>query len=128
MSLPPRPSALIVEDDILIALDLEATMDKLGFEVCGLAPSAREARALAMSNEPDIVLMDVYLDGCRDGIEAGRWVHEVCDVPVVFITALGDRDTLDRIHELVPGAPVLQKPVYRKRLAETLSQISAGQS
>jgi response regulator of citrate/malate metabolism len=119
---------LIVEDDILIALDLEATMDKLGFEVCGLAHSAREARALAMSNEPDIVLMDVYLDGCRDGIEAGRWVHEVCDVPVVFITAFGDRDTLDRIHEVVPGAPVLQKPVYRKRLAETLSQISTAQA
>jgi response regulator of citrate/malate metabolism len=109
-------------------LDLEATMDKLGFEVCGLAPSAREARALAMSNELDVVLMDVYLDGCRDGIEAGRWVHEVCDVPVVFITAFGDRDTLDRIHEVVPGAPVLQKPVYRKRLAETLSQISAAQA
>ena len=127
MSLPPRPSALIVEDDILIALDLEATMDKLGFEVCGLAPSAREARALAMRNEPDIVLMDVYLDGCRDGIEAGRWLREICDVLIVFVTAFGDRDTLDRIHEQVPGAPVLQKPVYRERLAEAVSQIGAAQ-
>jgi response regulator of citrate/malate metabolism len=81
-----------------------------------------------MSNELDVVLMDVYLDGCRDGIEAGRWVHEVCDVPVVFITAFGDRDTLDRVHEMVQGAPVLQKPMYRKRLAETLSQISAAQA
>jgi two-component system, response regulator PdtaR len=127
MSSPPRPSALIVEDDILIALDLEATLDKLGFEVCGLAPSAREARALAMSNEPDIVLMDVYLDGCRDGIEAGRWLREVCEVPIVFVTGFGDRDTLDRIHDQVPGAPVVPKPVYRERLAEAISQLSPCQ-
>lgn len=57
---PHRRSALIVEDEILIALDLEATMSALGFEV-GLAPSAREARAFAMDNQPDVVVMDVYL-------------------------------------------------------------------
>lgn len=118
---------MIVEDEILIALDLEATMSGLGFEVCGLAPSAREARALAISNQPDVVVMDVYLDGCRDGIEAGRWLREVCEVPVVFVTSYSDRATVERIHEQVPGAPVLQKPVYRERLAEAISQVGAGQ-
>jgi DNA-binding NarL/FixJ family response regulator len=117
---------LIVEDEILIALDLEATMSGLGFEVCALAPSAREARALAMSNQPDVVVMDVYLDGCRDGIEAGRWLREVCEVPVVFVTSYSDKATVERIHEQVPGAPVLQKPVYRERLAEAISQVGAG--
>jgi DNA-binding NarL/FixJ family response regulator len=122
----PKRSVLIVEDEILIALDLEATMSGLGFEVCGLAPSAREARALAMSNQPDVVVMDVYLDGCRDGIEAGRWLREVCEV-VVFVTSYSDKATVERIHEQVPGAPVLQKPVYRERLAEAISQVGAGQ-
>jgi two-component system, response regulator PdtaR len=52
-----RRRALIVEDEIMIALDLEADMSALGFDVCGLAPSASQARSLAMSNEPDVVLL-----------------------------------------------------------------------
>ena len=54
-----RNRALIVEDEFLIALDLEAAMTGLGFEICGLAPNAEEARSLAMSHQPDVVLVDV---------------------------------------------------------------------
>ena len=68
----PRRRALIVEDEALIAFDLEATMSALGFDVCDLAPSGERARSLAMSDQPDIVLMDVCLDGCREGIEVAR--------------------------------------------------------
>jgi response regulator of citrate/malate metabolism len=64
---PHRRRALIVEDEIMVALDL--AMCALGFDVCGLAPSAREARAVAMSDEPDIVLMDVNLEGGREGMK-----------------------------------------------------------
>ena len=59
--------ALIVENEFLIALDLEASMTRLGFEICGLAPNAEEARSLAMSHQPDVVLVDVYLGGAREG-------------------------------------------------------------
>jgi len=65
--------ALIIEDEFLIALDLEATMFKLGFDVCALAPSAYKARALAMSNQPDVALVDIWLEGGREGIEIARW-------------------------------------------------------
>jgi two-component system, response regulator PdtaR len=112
-----RRRALIVEDEFLIALDLEADMCALGFDVCGLAPSASKARSLAMSNQPDVVLMDVNLEGGREGIEAARWLREVCETAVVFVTSYNDDDTVERIHEQVPGAPVLPKPVYRERLA-----------
>ncbi len=54
-----RSRVLIVEDEFLIALDLEAAMTGLGFEICGLAPNAEEARSLAMNHQPDIVLVDV---------------------------------------------------------------------
>ena len=64
-----RSRVLIVEDEFLIALDLEAAMSGLGFEICGLAPNAEEARSLAMSHQPDVVLVDVYLGGAREGIE-----------------------------------------------------------
>jgi DNA-binding response OmpR family regulator len=116
--------ALIVEDEILIALELEEAMSDLGFEVADLAPNSREAYAMAMRHQPDIVLMDVCLDGGREGIEAGRWLREVCDVPVVFVTACNDQATLDRIDEQVPGAPVLPKPVYPGRLAEAVASAS----
>ena len=56
-----RSRALIVEDEFLIALDLEAAMSGLGFEICGLAPNGDEARSIAMDHQPDVVLVDVYL-------------------------------------------------------------------
>ncbi len=119
---PRRPRALIVEDEIIIALDLEDAMCRLGYDSCGLAPTDRQARYLAMSDRPDVVLMDVCLEGGREGIETARWLREVCGASVVFITANNDQGTLARIHERVPGAPVLSKPVYREQLAKAVSQ------
>jgi two-component system, response regulator PdtaR len=121
---PRRRSALIVEDEFLIALDLEADLCALGFDVCELAANARQARSLAMSNEPDVVLMDVNLEGGREGIEAARWLREVCDTAVVFVTSYNDDDTVERIRQQVPGAPVLAKPVYRETLADAVAEVS----
>ena len=103
--------ALIVDDEFLIAFDLEASMHELGFDVCNVASNEKDAKALAMSNPPDVAVIDVYLGGARTGIETARWLKEVCDVPVVFVTAHSDDSTLERIHDVVPGAPVLSKPV-----------------
>jgi DNA-binding NarL/FixJ family response regulator len=71
--------------------------------------------------------MDVYLEGGREGIETARWLREVCGASVVFVTASTDEDTLERIHDQVPGAPVLSKPGYRDRLAEAVAQVSEVQ-
>jgi DNA-binding NarL/FixJ family response regulator len=114
--------ALIVDDEFLIAFDLEASMHELGFDVCTVASNETAAKELAMSNPPDVVVMDVYLGGARTGIETARWLKEVCDVPIVFVTAYNDDRTLERIHEVVPGAPVLSKPVYRDTLAHAVSE------
>ena len=113
--------ALIVDDEFLIAFDLEASMRELGFDVCAVASNERDAMELAMNDPPDVVVMDVYIGGTRAGIEAGRWLREVCGVPVVFVTAHSDDGTLERIHDVVPGAPVLSKPVYRENLARAVS-------
>lgn len=115
--------ALIVEDEVVIALDLQEAMSSLGFEISDLAANPNRAFSLAMSNQPDLVLMDVCLDGGREGIEAGRWLREVCGVPVVFVTGYNDPDTVERIHERVPGAPVLPKPVYREGLADAVAEM-----
>ena len=119
-SSPRLRRALIVEDELMIALDLEDAMSALGFDICSLASTADTARLITMDHQPDVVLMDVNLDGGREGIEAGRWLQEVCDVPVVFVTAYFDEGTIERIHEQVPGAPVLAKPVCRQILADAV--------
>ena len=118
-----RPCALIVEDEVHVALELEDAMSALGFYVCGIAPSENRARALAMSDSPDVVLMDVNLQGGREGIEAARWIREVCRAEVVFVTAYTEENTLQRIREQVPGARVLAKPISHRRLAQALANL-----
>jgi DNA-binding NarL/FixJ family response regulator len=118
-----RPCALIVEDEPFVALDLEDRMLELGFYVCGVAPTQDRACSLAASEHPDVVLMDICLEGGREGIEAARWLREACRAEVVFITGHTDRTTLERIHEQVPGAPVLPKPVSLAQLAEVVSAL-----
>lgn len=117
-----RPRALIVEDEIVIALDLENAMADLGYDVCALAPSQRSARAVAMEEEPDLALVDVCLDGGREGIETARWLREVCGISIIFVTACDDEATAERIRERVPGAPVLAKPIYRDGLADAVAR------
>jgi DNA-binding response OmpR family regulator len=124
---PPHRRALIVEDEIFFAISLEADMNALGFDICDLAANGQQASMLAMSNQPDIVLMDINLEGGREGIEVARWLRTVVEAPIVFITGYADRDTVERIHEQVPGAPVLPKPLYRGRLANAVTAVTTHQ-
>ena len=78
-------------------MSLVTDMQALGSE-CDLGANGQDAFLQAMEDAPDIVLMDVNLEGGREGIEAARWLREVCDIPVVFVTAYSDPDTIERIH------------------------------
>ncbi len=126
--LPPHlRRALIVEDEIYFAINLEADMHALGFDICDLAANGQQACRLAKSNQPDVVLMDINLEGGREGIEVARWLRKVCEAPIVFITGYTDRDTVERIHKQVPEAPVLSKPVYGDRLADAVAAVTTHQ-
>jgi DNA-binding NarL/FixJ family response regulator len=98
-----RNRALIVEDEFLIA-------------------PKRPAR-WPWNHLPDVVLVDVYLGGAREGIETARWLRDVCDASVVLVTAHTDDATLERIREVVPGSPILAKPVYRESLAAAVAEV-----
>ena len=115
--------ALIVEDETMVALGLEAEMHELGFDTCDLAANGRQAFRHAMTHRPDVALMDINLEGGREGIEFARRLRDLCDVPIVFVTGYSDTDTVKRVHEQVPGAPVLPKPVYRERLADAVAAV-----
>jgi two-component system, response regulator PdtaR len=119
---PPRHGrALIVDDEIFFAISLEADMRALGFDICDLAANGQQASILAMSNRPDVVLMDINLEGGREGIEVARWLRNVCGAPIVFVTGYTDADTVERIHQQVPDAPVLAKTSYHHRLADAVA-------
>jgi response regulator of citrate/malate metabolism len=95
-----------------------------GFEVSGLAANAREAMSLAMNDKPDLVVMDIYLNGARDGIEAARSIRETFGTQIVFVTAYTDDDgIIERIHKQVFDAPVLPKPLYGDRLGSAIEQL-----
>ena len=115
------PRALIVEDEPMIALGLEAHLRELGFPSCDLATEEDQALSRAKRNRPDVVLMDVNLEGGREGIELARRLREACDVPIVFVTGYTDNETIDRIRSQVPGAPVIPKPVWGDRLSEAIA-------
>ena len=111
-----RSRALIVEDEPLCALDLEAHMHELGFDSCHLV-------ANGASHEPDIVLMDVNLEGSHEGIEVAKKLREACEARIVFVTGYTDPDTVKRIRKEVPGAPLLPKPVWGDRLADAVKAV-----
>jgi signal transduction histidine kinase len=87
---------MIVEDERILALDLAEKLDDLGYTVAGLAARGEEAIELARQLHPELILMDVRLDGEIDGITAAETIRDEHDVPVVFLTAHADEDTLQR--------------------------------
>jgi DNA-binding response OmpR family regulator len=122
---PPSryPRALIVEDETLIALGLEAHLRGLGFQACDLASDGHQALSRAMNNPPNVVLMDVNLEGNREGIEVARRLREQCDIPIVFVTGCTDSETIELLRSEVPGAPVLPKPVWGDRLTDAVENV-----
>jgi light-regulated signal transduction histidine kinase (bacteriophytochrome) len=93
---PRGARVLVVEDDGVLALDLAETLDDLGYTVAGTATRGEEAIDLARRLHPNLILMDVGLAGDIDGIAAAEAIREEHDVPVVFLTAHADDDTLHR--------------------------------
>src|SRR5262249_20950964 len=117
------PRALIVEDETMIALSLEAHLRELGFQACDLAADGHQALSRAMSNPPNVVLMDVNLEGNRVGIEGARTFEVPLDGPIVFVSGCTDSETIQLLRSEVPGAPVLPKPVWGDRLADAVESV-----
>ena len=93
---------LVVEDEPIVALDIQARLSRLGFEVAGHATTGAEALRLAESARPDLVLMDVLLAGPLDGIDTARKLILCHRLPVVYLTAASDEATLERAKESGP--------------------------
>jgi len=110
---------LIVEDEKIIALDLQRRLERFGYSVIGMASDGAEAVTAAREGRPDIILMDIMLAGAMDGIEAAKQVRAELGIPVIFLTAYTDERTLDRAKEVEPFGYIL-KPFKERELYTTI--------
>jgi diguanylate cyclase (GGDEF)-like protein/PAS domain S-box-containing protein len=110
---------LIVEDEKIIALDLQRRLEKFGYSVVALAATAQEAVEAALEYHPDIILMDIMLGGDRDGVDAAVEIKEQHNVPIVFLTAYADERTVERAKKAEPVGYVL-KPFKERELQTTI--------
>jgi PAS domain S-box-containing protein len=90
----PRPRILIVEDETIVALDLQQRLTGLGYRVQGLAQDGKEAIQRFLEQKPDLVLMDIDLGPGMGGIETALAIHKRSDVPIIYVTANSDADTV----------------------------------
>jgi len=106
---------LVVEDERIVARDLQRSLTDLGYSVPVTAASADQAITLATEHCPDLVLMDIRIKGKRDGIETASILRKRFDVPIVYLTAFADEATLERAKATEPFG-YLMKPVRNSDL------------
>jgi two-component system cell cycle sensor histidine kinase/response regulator CckA len=115
----PAPSILIVEDEGIIAGHIASLLLKTGYEVAGIVESSEEALAKIPELNPALVLMDIRIKGSMDGIETTAKLRESLDVPVVYLTAHTDQQTIDRA-KITGAFGFLTKPIHHTSLATTI--------
>ncbi|MFH1476540.1 MAG: response regulator [Verrucomicrobiota bacterium] len=110
---------LIVEDEIIVAKDIQNSLTGLGYTVAGVADSGAEAVERAGVLKPDLILMDVMLKGAMDGIEAAERIRRKHSVPIIYLTAYTDDDTLRRA-KATEAFGYLLKPFEDRELRTTI--------
>jgi CheY-like chemotaxis protein len=103
-----RPKLLIVEDESEVAKTLEMKLKKFGYTVVGSERSAEKGIEKAGELHPDIVLMDIELSGTMDGIQAADAIRKKYQIPSIYITAICDAKTLQRVGASIPYGYILK--------------------
>ncbi len=100
---------LIVEDQELYAEQLEMLVDKLGYEHIATVDNSTHALSMILKNVPDLILMDIHIQGSHDGIELAEMIHQSHLIPIIFITSLQDDETFQRANK-IQAVHFLMKP------------------
>lgn len=114
-----QPRILIVEDERIVAKDIQNRLVKLGYEVTGSAASGQDAMRLAGDTHPDLILMDIMLQGDLDGVQTAEAIRRQFHIPVVYLTAYSDTPTLQRAKVTEPFGYLL-KPFEERDLHITI--------
>ena len=116
-----KPRILVVEDDRIIARSLRMILEQLGYEVTALASTGQAAIREAEETKPDLILMDIILDGAMDGIEATEVIRSHLSIPVIYLSAHSDRATRQRAGATQPFG-YLSKPIMKEELRRIIEQ------
>jgi DNA-binding LytR/AlgR family response regulator len=103
-----KTTVLVVEDESIVAKDIQQSLTKLGYNVVATASTGEKAIALAAELKPDIVLMDIMLKGTITGIEAAAEIKKTEAIPVIFLTAYADESTLERAKVTEPYGYIIK--------------------
>ena len=113
------PKILIVEDEMITALDLRHILQNLGYQVVGIASSGEEAMAKVDLTQPDLILMDIVLAGPTDGVSTTQRIQSRYDIPVIYVTAYSDAQTVKRAMHSRPYGYVV-KPFKQEQLRDAI--------
>ena len=118
-NLMKKQKILIVEDEVIIAHHLKNMIKNLGQYECESVTSGEHAVELSKTYEPDLIFMDINLSGQMNGIEAAKQIRTKNEVPVVFVSAYTDEDTIEKAKRTNPSG-YLTKPIYAHAVEKTL--------
>ncbi|MES2704152.1 MAG: LytTR family transcriptional regulator DNA-binding domain-containing protein [Bacteroidota bacterium] len=105
----------IVEDEFIIASDIQSTLQELDYDVPAPCKNYDEAIAMLVKERPDIAILDIQLAGSRDGVDVAEYIRQHIDIPFIFLTANSDAATVERVKKVQPNA-YLTKPFQKKDL------------
>ena len=105
-----KNNILVIEDEAIVSKDIQQSLKKLGYNVVGSAAMGEKAIALAKEMNPDLVLMDIMLKGEMSGIEAAEQIREQLKIPVIYLTAYADENTLAKAKVTEPYGYII-KPI-----------------
>ncbi len=115
----PEVKILITEDESIVARDLASRLQKMGYVITEVVDSGKSAIESVLRHQPDLILMDIMLQGEIDGIETAAKIQTIAKIPIVYLTAYADRETLKRAKATHPFGYLL-KPFKEKELQVTL--------
>ena len=113
---------LVVEDENIVALDIKNKLKSMGFNVLPVISSGEEAIEVALEYKPDLVLMDIMLDGKIDGIEAAQEIVKNLKIPIIYLTANTNEKILERAKQ-VGSCSYIIKPFHEKELEDTINTL-----
>lgn len=114
-----KAKILVVEDDAIVASDIESSLESLGYTVSAKVATGEEAVIKAREDKPDLVLMDIVLKGDMDGIEAAETIHSELDIPIVYLTAYANNDLIERAKMTEPFGYII-KPFEDRDLVSAI--------
>lgn len=110
-----KKKILLVEDELIEAMSFEQSLKSSGYEVVGTALTGEEAISKAFDLEPDLILMDIVLQGEMDGIEAAAQIKKNLDVPIIYLTAHPEESAVNRAKLTSPHGYII-KPTHKREL------------